>query len=225
MGSSVSAHAWNEVDVPEVVSPTKQVFRGEAYYLCGFYFQRNGRRLHRAVWQAIYGEIPHGCHVHHRDGNRTNNHPSNLELLAAAEHLSHHCQETAEDRVARWNNGLRERAQVAAAEWHRSETGREWHRLQYSRMAAKLHERKGGTKQCDACGKDFDALNNRSRFCSKTCAAAHRRRSGVDDVERSCAFCNATFIVNRYARKECCSRSCGLRYRHQRRRAVEQPTG
>jgi hypothetical protein len=224
MGSSVLAHAWDEADVPQVVSPTKQVFRGEAYYLCGFYFQRDGRRLHRVVWQAINGSIPDGCHVHHRDGNRANNHPINLEMLAAAEHLSHHFQETAEERIVRWNTGLREQAQIAAAEWHRSEAGRQWHRLQYRRTAHKLHQRKGGIKQCDACNKDFEALNQLSRFCNPACAAAHRRSSGIDDVERSCALCGAAFAVNRYSRKECCSRSCGTKLSHQRRRALEQPT-
>ena len=32
-----------------IVSGTIQEFRDERYYLCGFYYQRNGKRLHRAL--------------------------------------------------------------------------------------------------------------------------------------------------------------------------------
>lgn len=225
MDSGATAQAWDVADVPEVLSPTKQVFRGEAYYLCGFYFQRNGRRLHRAVWQAINGPIPDGHHVHHMDGDRSNNHPSNLALLSAAEHLSHHCQETAEERTERWQNGLMQQAQAGAIEWHKSAAGRGWHYLHYLKTADKLHTRKGGVKPCDGCGQEFEALNKRSRYCSPACAAADRRRSGVDDVERSCALCGTVFIVNRYARKACCSRSCGVKYGHQRRRSESVAAG
>ena len=41
-----------------VVSATAQRFNGQTYYLCGDYFQRKGRRLHRAVWEYHNGEIP-----------------------------------------------------------------------------------------------------------------------------------------------------------------------
>lgn len=46
---------------------------------------------HREVMEAILGRalLP-GEHVHHRDGNRANNAPDNLELLTAAEHAHHH---------------------------------------------------------------------------------------------------------------------------------------
>lgn len=49
------------------ISTTAQRFDGVTYYLCGEYFQRKGRRLHRAVWEHHNGKIPNGYHVHHKD--------------------------------------------------------------------------------------------------------------------------------------------------------------
>lgn len=72
------------------ISETAQKFDGVTYYLCGTYFQRKGHRLHRVVWEYHNGEIPDGYHIHHRDGDRSNNDISNLELLEGHEHLSGH---------------------------------------------------------------------------------------------------------------------------------------
>lgn len=43
--------------------------------------------LHRHVWRLHNGkEIPEGYIVHHKDENKYNNHPSNLELRREDEH-------------------------------------------------------------------------------------------------------------------------------------------
>jgi len=47
--------------------------------------------VHRMVATKVYGSS--GLHVHHKDGNRSNNHPNNLELMSAAEHAVLHNQE------------------------------------------------------------------------------------------------------------------------------------
>ena len=65
----------------KVISNTVQKFNGESYYLCGQYFQRKGKRLHRTVWEFHNGTIPKGYHVHHKDGNRSNNAIENLTLM------------------------------------------------------------------------------------------------------------------------------------------------
>lgn len=52
------------------------------------------RRLefqHRRVWREAYGEIPKGCHIHHINGNRTDNALGNLICYTPEEHyLIHH---------------------------------------------------------------------------------------------------------------------------------------
>jgi HNH endonuclease len=218
MEASPSGYAWRDIGVPEVVGPRKQRFRGENYYLCGNYYQRAGLRLHRAVWEYFNGRpVPDGHHVHHRDGNKANNHPDNLELLTAAEHISHHCDPEAASE--RWHAGHGERMLGLAAEWHGTEAGKEWHRQHYLKMRDKLHEKKF-THACRTCGAEFCSNKPDGMYCSRNCLATGRRRSGVDDVDRECAICGTVFRVNRYARKQTCGRQCGtvLSWRNRRER-------
>ena len=46
------------------------------------------KRIHTMVAEAFIGEIPKGYHVHHKDGDRQNNHVDNLEILHPARHLA-----------------------------------------------------------------------------------------------------------------------------------------
>lgn len=47
----------------------------------------NGKqhRAHRLIWLILVGEIPNGYHIDHIDGNRANNHISNLRLATSVE--------------------------------------------------------------------------------------------------------------------------------------------
>lgn len=45
---------------------------------------------HRLVYEEVYGEIPDGCDVHHKDNNYWNHSPDNLEPLTMEEHASRH---------------------------------------------------------------------------------------------------------------------------------------
>jgi len=65
----------------------KYTRRSHGYYAC----TTNKRRyLHRDVWESLHGPIPSGYDVHHRDENKTNNAPANLELLLRSEHGKRH---------------------------------------------------------------------------------------------------------------------------------------
>lgn len=46
--------------------------------------------VHRIVAAAWYRPLKDGEHVHHIDGDKTNNHPDNLRILPAAEHHRQH---------------------------------------------------------------------------------------------------------------------------------------
>lgn len=56
---------------------------------------------HRVVWMATYGPIPRGMHVHHLNGDKTDNRADNLVLVSNVDHQAlHHA-----DRVlgTRWS--------------------------------------------------------------------------------------------------------------------------
>lgn len=194
-----------------VISPTIQQFNGERFYLCGNYFQHQGKRLHIAVWKYHNGEIPKGYHVHHIDEDRTNNQIENLGLLPARLHLSfHQREEKRKEYQQKHIKNIRE----LASEWHGSEAGREMH----SRLAKRYWETAGTiTYTCMECGKEFESRHHygpdENRFCSNKCKAAFRRHNHTDDVERICAYCGKPFMVNRYSKAECCSRDCAVKRR------------
>lgn len=46
--------------------------------------------VHRLQWIKYHGEIPKGCVVHHKDGNKLNWSIENLELLSRKDHILQH---------------------------------------------------------------------------------------------------------------------------------------
>lgn len=164
-----------------VLSNTIQKFNGESYYLCGMYFQRKGKRLHRTVWEYHNGKIPHGYHVHHKDGNRANNNIDNLALMRGTDHLSGHMSQ--DDRKEKSRKSIR-KAMEKAPEWHRSAEGRKWH-SEHAKDCwkhAKPHE-----EICAWCGCVFDSRAGKrsgDRFCCNNhkAAALRWRRSHEGQV-------------------------------------------
>lgn len=196
-----------------IISETAQEFRGRRYYKCGEYFQRDGERLHRVVWEFFNGEpVPDGFHVHHTDHDKTNNQPDNLELLAAAEHMHLHNEGH--------GRGIPSAATEAAKDWHKSDEGREWHRQHYENFKQNLH--RDSEFVCQNCGSTFIARDNGlTRYCSNNCKSAWRKKTGVDDETRQCVECGSEFRCNKYAKKQTCSRKChGSLSGRKRRRSV-----
>lgn len=162
----------------KVISDTIQEYNGEKFYLCGFYFQHKGKRLHRKVWKDAFGEIPKGFHVHHKDGDRYNNRLSNLVLVEGKEHSKIHA-----NSESRKENGRKaiKLAIEKAPEWHRSEEEFEWH----SKHAKQVWENKQPhTFICDMCGKEFKSMTmtmSGRHFCHPNCKAKHfrLRRKGL----------------------------------------------
>jgi endogenous inhibitor of DNA gyrase (YacG/DUF329 family) len=168
---------------PIILDPLTQFFDGDLWRLfpASVYFQRGQRGyLHRQVWIAAFGEIPAGCHIHHRDENPRNNQLSNLECVDASEHQRH---TSARRRANGTLPGISAWAREAAAEWHRSEAGRLWH----SRMARRTKswlKWKRTDRPCEHCGKIVSMLGGRrgrpQRFCGNNCKSAAWRAKYPD---------------------------------------------
>lgn len=70
---------------------------GTAYLDRGYYTissskeGNRGKKLHRLIYEDYYNTtIPKGMHIHHIDGNTTNNNPINLEMISGSEHNKRH---------------------------------------------------------------------------------------------------------------------------------------
>ena len=190
----------------EVLSDTIQRFNGVKYYLCGRYFQHGSCRLHTAVWKYHHGEIPHGYHSHHSDGNRFNNQLENLRLLRAYEHASYHAKSRSE-----YNKRHIEEIRPLAAEWHGSPEGRAWHS---KRGHENWEMQKARQYVCTECGAVFMTKHaygkNQNTFCSNNCKTRFRAKSGVDNEVRVCAYCGREFMVNKYSKIRYCSHECSV---------------
>jgi predicted nucleic acid-binding Zn ribbon protein len=183
----------------QVLAPTIQRYKGENYYICGKYYQRAGVRLHVTVWEDVNGTVPHGFCVHHKDFDRANNSIENLYLIRRDEHTSLHQKGH--------GRKLSPHALSEAAKWHGSEEGRRWHNDHYAKFGHTMHVKKEHI--CEVCSKTFISDSRKNiRFCSNNCKSQARRLSGVDNIERNCVVCGASFVVNRYVAKRTCTRKC-----------------
>lgn len=171
----------------------------------GYYLNStNSVRLHRSIWEYHNEDIPKGFHVHHIDGDKSNNNIENLAVMDGKEHLYlHGKQPEGIEKIQR----AQPLGQEKAKEWHRSEEGSKWHKSQYLKTKDKLHEKKDF--KCERCGTKFEAVKNGlNRFCSNKCKAAARRDSGIDNVTKDCEFCGTPFTSNKYQKKRFCSKAC-----------------
>lgn len=155
------------------------MFNGEKFYRCGNYFQHNGKRLHRTVWEYHHGKIPKGYHVHHKDGNKANNSINNLELMKAHEHESMHGKEEGKRDLFIKNLN---KARIEASKWHGSKEGFEFH----SKLAkSNWKNREPKTYVCSYCGNTFQSKyiysEKSNRFCNQNCKASFRRKRLRDE--------------------------------------------
>ena len=80
---------------------------GNAYQRTDGYIQitsgpNKGKLLHRLIYEEVFGSIPKGFCIHHKDGDKTNNNPDNLMLLSKSNHHSLHMKGI---NHPRWDNG------------------------------------------------------------------------------------------------------------------------
>lgn len=160
-------------------------------------------RAHTWVWINSKGDIPKGHHIHHIDGDKSNNCIENLECLVVKEHVGKHLTEERK----RKKQELCEIIRPLTKKWHASKEGIEWH----SKHALEQCFGKWEPKQypCQQCSnKYFTSKRSPSRFCSNTCKSKWRRKSKIDDIEKICDQCSKIFNCNKYAKSRFCSIKC-----------------
>lgn len=78
----------------EKIDDTHIKYNGFVYYKYRGYYVRGENKklypLHRVVYEDYYGKIPRGYVVHHKDEDKSNNHPDNLECMSRSEHSKMH---------------------------------------------------------------------------------------------------------------------------------------
>src|SRR5215471_4035343 len=194
------------------------LYRGEKFWLqtTGRYFQ-SGRKdsperlLHRRVWSDANGPIPEGFEIHHRDSDWRNNDPTNLELVPISKHKRDHMRDRLLNPAAlQQNRDWLVLAREAAAKWHGSEVGIEWHK---QHGVATWEGREPVNAKCVVCGKKYKTFfPERSDYCSSACAQRVAFRRYFTDT-RQCAWCGKEFVANRHRTTACCSRTCSNRKR------------
>lgn len=61
------------------------------YYRIGDYKNNTSKKLHRLIYENFWGvKLPDEIHIHHKDGNPSNNCILNLEAMTQSEHSSLH---------------------------------------------------------------------------------------------------------------------------------------
>jgi len=156
-------------------------------HLREYYSRSGGRRfLHQDVWESHYGAIPEGHHIHHKDHNSQNNDPENLACIPASEHWDEHLEQRREHGSSSGNLEHLAQCREKAAEWHRSDEGRDWHRAVSAGFLdgarEKLREAREWRRNnpqdvvCTECGETFKSASGRATICSTACACRKSRR-------------------------------------------------
>lgn len=159
-------------------------------------------RAHAWVWKCNNGEIPKGFHIHHLDENKSNNNLDNLKLIHASDHLRSHMTLERRERSKMFCEEIR----PLTKEWHASEEGKEWHRIHGING---WNNRKEFEIKCEECGKNSFTKIYHQNYCSNSCKSAARRKSGVDDIEKTCPMCKIIYKASKYERAKTCGRKCG----------------
>src|ERR1700760_3000001 len=108
---------------------------GKKFYLdhkTGYWISTDHPRVraHVWVWRNEKGPIPRKHHVHHIDGNKSNNDISNLDCLHERDHYRLHLTDEKRQWARKWIEEIR----PLTKEWHKSEEGRKWHRQHAKEM-------------------------------------------------------------------------------------------
>jgi len=126
-------------------------------------------RAHVWVWKYHNGEIEKGHHIHHIDGDKSNNHISNLESISVKNHFAKHDSEERRKKNLIFIAKIR----PLTKKWHASEEGHKWHKQHGLKT---WEERKPFKINCLFCGLEVITKTYHQKYCHQNCKAKHARR-------------------------------------------------
>ncbi|KLK89625.1 hypothetical protein AA309_30335 [Microvirga vignae] len=164
--------------------PRRINYGGEVWWLCksGYYCNTNGKKLQRRIYEDNFAPTPPGYVAHHKDHNRHNSSPENLETMPHSEHTRHHQTGHALHPNQLAANSAEMRRRWASAPIHRvtclvCRELFETRSLQAPRQFCsdrcqdrwRANRFAGETRNCEHCGQSYFAVRRAQRYCSKNC--------------------------------------------------------
>ena len=193
--------------------------KANGYYQSTTAVDGKRRWLHQYTHAREIGPVPAGWHVHHKDRDKDNNDPGNLECLPPGTHFGEHAGErvassSSPAQLAHLAN-IRDRALAAK-------------RGEYV-GARKLRALAVRWRVCPTCGETF-RLHTKSRddatYCSVTCQQrAHNKGTAADwGTPVACAHCGESFVPGprSFGHQRFCSAGCYDKHRYAEKRIVRR---
>lgn len=81
----------NRGNVRRNIAHLKRMKQKDGYFRISLYRNRNQKniRIHKLVANTFLGACPYGLEINHKDGNKSNNHCSNLEYVTRSANIIH----------------------------------------------------------------------------------------------------------------------------------------
>jgi hypothetical protein len=179
--------------------------RNHGYYLVkapvGYPGKKYGNYVyeHRAVYWLYHGTLPSsGFHIHHINGDRTDNRPENLEAISALEHSKHR------------HNGGKEEATLVELECH-------YCKSKFTQLERTVNYRKSTGQIEFFCKKKCQVIYRNHNHAGAKHSYPQNRKSHTPMVNLVCSTCKNEFqqperVVRERKRTGSvnlfCSRSC-----------------
>lgn len=141
---------------------------------------------HRLVYNRFNGQFIEGHIIHHKDGNKKNNNPDNLEQLTVDEHCKITKPHLGSNSAISTTTGIRKYKKNCI--WCGEEYIGTWKSIYCSsrcsnrrRKAIQINEKREQQplKRCVWCGKEFHAYS-RELTCSNKCAQERTKKYNID---------------------------------------------
>lgn len=145
--------------------PKTIIYKGVKFNLQQGYYRRIVQ-LHRQIWEDHFGKIPDDYHIHHKNGDKTDNRIENLECLHVAEHRKiHNSQKEIQYQVCKIGSKLSLRKK---RKWDLFQQGKN---IKAENSKVFWSDRGYFARLCVICGKEFQtrSVKTKNMCCSNAC--------------------------------------------------------